>query len=195
MVELMRYTDAGTGPPAVLLHEGAGAAGVWDDTRAALGAVTGRTVSPTTVAATARPHVTRPSARTISYQAADDLCDLIADLGDEPVDLVGHSDGGSIALLAAARNLAPLRTVTVVDTHVFADPQTVAAVRAMGRPADWDDRTRAHYEALHGVDWQDVVQAWLMMWTAPGGVLEWDIRPALPDITVPVLVIHDRRDQ
>jgi pimeloyl-ACP methyl ester carboxylesterase len=65
----------------------------------------------------------------------------------------------------------------------------------MGSPADWDDRTRRHYESLHGADWQDVVQAWLTMWTTPDGVLDWDIRPVLSDIQVPVLVIHDRLDR
>ncbi|MBV9096966.1 MAG: alpha/beta fold hydrolase [Frankiaceae bacterium] len=178
----------------VLLHEGAGAAAVWDETRAALAAASGRTV----VAYDRRGYGS--SARDASFgpdhfdQAADDLVALIAGLGDDPVDVVGHSDGGSIALLAAARRTPLIRTVTVVDTHVFADPQTVAGVRAMGHPADWPERTRAHYERLHGADWQDVVEAWLTMWTAPGGVLDWDIRPALAEIVVPVLVVHDRGD-
>ncbi|MDQ1699635.1 MAG: hypothetical protein QOG34_1498, partial [Frankiaceae bacterium] len=169
--------------------------GVWDETRAALASATGREV----VAYDRRGFGS--STRNTSYgpdhfdQAADDLAELIAGLGGVPVDVVGHSDGGSVALLAAARRLAPIRTVTVVDTHVFADPQTVAGLRAMGRPAEWDDRTRGHYESLHGADWQVVVQSWLTMWTAHGGVLEWDIRPVLAEIAVPVLVIHDRGDQ
>lgn len=127
-------------------------------------------------------------------QAAEDLAEVIAALGGGAVDLLGHSDGGSVALVAAARRLAPIRTVTVVATHVFADPETVAGVRAMGGPAGWDARTQEHYALLHGDDWQAVVQAWLTMWTSPGGVLEWDIRPLLAALTMPVLVVHDRRD-
>jgi pimeloyl-ACP methyl ester carboxylesterase len=195
MAELTRYTDPGDGPPVVLLHEGAGAARVWDETRAALASATGRTI----VAYDRRGYGSSTRDATFGPdhfdQAADDLAELIRELGDEAVDLVGHSDGGSVALLAAARRSVPIRTVTVVDTHVFADPQTVAGLRAMGQPADWDDRTRMHYEMLHGADWHDVVQTWLTMWTTPGGVLEWDIRSCLADITVPVLVIHDRGDQ
>lgn len=195
MVELMRYTDPGADPPVVLLHEGAAAAPVWDDTRAALAAASGRTI----VAYDRRGYGSSP--RDASFgpdhfdQAADDLGELLTQLGGAPVDLIGHSDGGSVALLAAARGVAPIRTVTVVDTHVFADPQTVAGVRAMGRPSGWDDRTRRHYESLHGADWQAVVEAWLRMWTEPGGLLEWDIRPVLSTITAPVLVIHDRGDR
>jgi pimeloyl-ACP methyl ester carboxylesterase len=194
-VELTRYSNAGEGPPVVLLHEGAGAGRVWDETRAALASATGREI----VAYDRRGFGSSTRDATFGPdhfdQAGHDLAELIERLGGVPVDVVGHSDGGSVALLAAAQRLAPIRTVTVVDTHVYADPQTVARLRAMGRPADWDDRTRRHYESLHGPDWQAVVQAWLTMWTAPGGVLEWDIRPILAEIAVPVLVIHDRGDR
>ncbi len=194
MTVLKLCSDAGDDPPAVLLHEGAGAARLWDDVRTALAAATGRTI----VAYDRRGFGSSP--RDASFgpdhfdQAADDLAELIAELGG-PVDLVGQSDGGSIALLAAARRVTPIRSVTVVDTHVRADPQTVAGVRAMGQPSDWDDRTREHYASLHGPDWPDVVHAWLTMWTEPGGVLDWDLRPVLANVAVPVLVIHDRRDR
>ncbi|MGN6473657.1 MAG: alpha/beta fold hydrolase [Mycobacteriales bacterium] len=195
MACLARYVDAGADPPVVLLHEGAGAAALWDSTRVALSAATGRQL----VAYDRRGFGTSP--RDASFgrdhfdQAAEDLAGLVEQLGGMPVDLVGHSDGGSIALLAAVRSPELIRSITVVDTHVFADPQTVAGVRAMGRPTDWDAPTQRHYESLHGADWADVVQRWLTMWTSADGVLDWDMRAHLADSVAPVLVVHDRGDK
>jgi pimeloyl-ACP methyl ester carboxylesterase len=126
-------------------------------------------------------------------QAVEDLGDLLRETCDGPVDLVGHSDGGSVALLAAVRHPEAIRSVCAVSTHVYADPYTASALRALGPVQSWDERTRVLYETQHGDDWMDVVAGWIGMWLA-GGLSRWDLRPELPEIEVPVLVAHDRAD-
>jgi pimeloyl-ACP methyl ester carboxylesterase len=106
---------------------------------------------------------------------------------------VGHSDGGSVALLAAIRHPAAIRSVCAVSTHVYADAQTIAALRSLGPVHEWDGRTRDHYARQHGDDWPEVVASWVEMWTT-GSLAAWDIRDELSAIRCPVLVVHDRAD-
>jgi pimeloyl-ACP methyl ester carboxylesterase len=187
------FHEAGPGaPPAVLfLHEGAGSSAVWDRPR--------QNVAADRLAVVYDRRGYGRSPRDVALdeqhfdQATDDLARLVRELGTPSVDLVGHSDGGSVALLLAARYPGLVRSVVVVATHVFADAGTTSAVRALGAPATWDERTRSRYAALHGSDWEEVVGSWLHLWTQ-GGLSTWDIRDELSRVTAPVLVIHDRAD-
>jgi pimeloyl-ACP methyl ester carboxylesterase len=192
--DLFCSVEAGAPPPVVLLHEGAGASPMWQRTRAAVVSATGRA----TTAFDRRGFGASPRDASFGLdhfdQAAADLVVLLDEMGSDPADLVGHSDGGTVALLAAARRPDLVRSVVAVATHVYADASTVAAVRGLGRADIWDERTRDRYRTLHGPDWIAVVTRWLVMWTEPGGVVDWDMRGELSSVSAPVLVVHDKAD-
>jgi len=191
MTALRHEVAAGEDPAIVFLHEGAGSGQLWAGLRDVLRG--GRR------ALLYDRRGFGGSPRNASFgadhfeQAVDDLVQLLHEVGSGPVDLVGHSDGGSVALLAAIRHPSTVRSVCAVATHVYADPHTVAALRSLGSVHEWDDRTRAHYERQHGDDWAQVVTSWLAMWTS-GALETWDLRDELSAIQCPVLVVHDRDD-
>lgn len=188
----LAWTDVpGDEPPVVLLHEGAGSRAVW--ARAQQSLRNGRQA----ISYDRRGYGDSP--RNVSLgadhfdQAVTDLVALLRELETAPADLVGHSDGGSVALLTAARHPQLVRSVTAVATHVYADDVTRSAVRQLGSVDAWDEQVRDFYARQHGEDWAEVVDGWSAMWT-DGGLAGWDMRDELPRIRCPVLVVHDRAD-
>ena len=87
-----------------------------------------------------------------------------------PVHLIGHSDGGTVALLLAARAPAMVRSVAVVAVHVRGDELTVATLRRMGPPDQWPEPLRRSLRRAHGDDWAAVAGRWHTLWTSP----EWE---------------------
>lgn len=107
--------------------------------------------------------------------------------------LVGHSDGGSIALLAAA--LAPTRVAAVVTegAHVFVEERTLDGIRAareLLRSTDLRERLVRH----HGDKTDAVTSAWIDTWLSPA-FRNWNIEHHLPAVRCPTLVLQGAADE
>jgi pimeloyl-ACP methyl ester carboxylesterase len=68
-------------------------------------------------------------------EMAEDIAALIGDLGVAPVDVVGHSDGGNVALLLAAKHPALVRRVAISGANLRAAPPPAELKRRAGMPA------------------------------------------------------------
>ena len=66
-------------------------------------------------------------------QHADDLAGFLQELGAGPVDLVGHSRGGTVAYLAAQRNPDYVRTLTLAEPGIVTDDGQNNASAALDR--------------------------------------------------------------
>ena len=107
--------------------------------------------------------------------------------------LFGHSDGGSIALVAAARRPEVVRAVVTEGAHVFVEERTLAGIRearATLRTTDLRERLRRH----HGERTDGVTSAWIDVWLSPG-FRDWSIESYLPRIRCPVLVLQGTDDE
>ena len=104
--------------------------------------------------------------------------------------LVGHSDGGSIALLHAARH-AP-RAVAIMAPHVFVEEVTIAGIR-VAREAWERGKLRDPLARLHD-DPDGAFFGWNDGWLDPAFRL-WNIEAELPKIRCPVLAIQGHDDQ
>ncbi len=125
---------------------------------------------------------------------AADLHALLAGLGmGRPVHLVGHSDGGTVALLFAAQHPEMTLSVAVVAVHIRGDDVTVGTLREMGPPAGWAAPLRRSLARAHGEDWNAVAEGWHRLWTSPD-FRDWSILDHLGGVGCPLLVVHDRRD-
>jgi pimeloyl-ACP methyl ester carboxylesterase len=107
-VELGRRTTSGSGVPVVLLHGLGDTASTW----AAFAALVDRP----TVAFDLRGHGTSP--RPGEYTVDSMVADVLAALGDEPVDLVGHSMGGHVASQVALRVPDRVRRLVLEEAPV-----------------------------------------------------------------------------
>ena len=134
--------------------------------------------------------------RTIHYLHEASLQELPAVLeeviaGREHI-LIGHSDGGTIALLYAAERPTALRGVITEAAHVFVETGTgdgLEAAVAAYRAGKLAGLARYHGEKTDAVFW-----SWAATWSAPW-FRSWSIEYALPAIEAPVLVLQGKGDQ
>ena len=117
---------------------------------------------------------------------------LLAALAIEDCVLVGHSDGGTIALNYAATDPEPLRAVVTLAAHAINEPVCVAAIhRAREAYATGDLRQRlAKY---HGDNVDRAFHLWSDAWVAPG-FEPMDANGRLPGVEVPVQAIQGEDD-
>ena len=92
-------------------------------------------------------------------------------IGDEPIDLVGHSYGGSIALEFAARAPEKVRSLTLIE------PIYLAVAGADNRPIldDYLAQMQPHFEALAAGRNEEAAQIFIDVW---GGDTRWEDLPA-----------------
>ncbi len=107
--------------------------------------------------------------------------------------LFGHSDGGTIALLAAAKHPERIAAVITEGAHVFVEDVTLQGIREAERlyaTTDLRERLIRH----HGDRTDALFEAWTKTWQAPF-FRPWDITPDLASVRCPVLVLQGVNDE
>ena len=194
-----------SGPTLVFLHEGLGSVALWRDWPARLCTqlgLAGLVYSRQGYGQSdATPDVRGPS-RTQNGQrhgrllpdymhreALEVLPALLQALGIKRPLLLGHSDGGTIALLHASQH--PVAGCVVMAPHVMVEDISVQAITA-ARQAYEHGPLRQRLAPLHAdVDcafWQ-----WNEVWLS-NAFRTFDIRPELHTITAPLLAIQGEDD-
>ncbi|MDH3234574.1 MAG: alpha/beta hydrolase [Alphaproteobacteria bacterium] len=201
-------------PTLVFLHQGLGSVELWRGFPAKLAEATG---CPAFVYSR-EGHAGSDTCswpRPIDFmqiEGRDRLPQVLAAAGIDDLILVGHSDGGTIALVYAAEVKTGLRGVIAEAPHVFAEPVTLDQVR----------RTRAAYETgatdgtdgtenetsnetggtpglrdalkrYHGANVDSAFYGWAASWLQPG-FETFSIEDMIPNIEVPVLAILGSQD-
>lgn len=103
--------------------------------------------------------------------------------------LVGHSDGGTIALLHASR--FPVRACIVMAPHVMVEDVSITAItEAKDAFLQGDLRTKLarHHRDVDGAFWQ-----WNDAWLDPA-FRDYDIRDEIKSISAPLLAIQGDDD-
>ena len=191
--ERIGATRAGR-PELLFLHEGLGSVSMWRDFPGRVARATG---CGAVVASRHGYGRSDPLAapRTVTYMHDEALTALPEFLGalsiDRPI-LVGHSDGGSIALILAGAGFIPLTAVVTLAAHVLVEDLTVASIAAAKTAFETTDlRTKL---ARHHADVDSAFLGWNRIWLAPE-FRAWNIEQYLPAIRCPVLAIQGEDDE
>jgi len=177
--------------PLVLLHEGLGSARLWREFPQTLQAATRRRViafSRFGHGRSQRP----PRPRTPAFfheEALEVLPEVLAQLDAPAPLLVGHSDGGSIALIHAGHH--PVAGIALLAPHVIVEDITVAAIRK-ARTA-FDTGTLRERMARHHDDPDAAFSGWCDVWLDPA-FRDWSLEADAERVDCPVLLIQGADD-
>ena len=117
---------------------------------------------------------------------------LLGALGVEDCVLVGHSDGGTIALNYAASDPEALRAVVTLAAHAINEPICVEAItkaRAAFATGNMRQRLAKYHDDVDGA-----FRLWSDAWVAPG-FEPMDANGRLPGVQVPVQAIQGEDDE
>src|SRR4029453_989668 len=134
-----------------------------------------------------------PGLRYMEIEADEVLPRLLHKLGIEDCVLVGHSDGGTIALNYAARDPEPLRAVVTLAAHAVNEPVCVASI-VKAREAFAAGEVRQRLEKYHGDNVDRAFCLWSDAWVTPG-FEPMDANGRLPGVQVPVQAIQGEDDE
>ena len=179
----------------VFLHEGLGCIEMWRDFPQKLcdilqcdGVVYDRTGY-----GKSSPWPADPGLAYMEIEADVVLPRLLAALAIDDCVLVGHSDGGTIALNYAAHSPAPLRAVVTLAAHASAEPVGIDAI-ARTRETYATTELRQKLARYHGGNVDRAFRLWSDAWLAPG-FEPMDANARLPKVEVPVQAIQGEDDE
>ena len=111
---------------------------------------------------------------------------------DKPI-FIGHSDGGSIAIIYAGTYPQKVTGIITEAAHVFVEDVTVDGIkRAVEVYESTDLRTRL--ARFHGSNTELMFRGWADIWLSPE-FRDWNIENYLPNVTCPLLAVQGRDDE
>ncbi len=190
-LEVQRIAGNTTQGTIVFLHEGLGSVALWRDFPSQVCAATG---CAGLVYSRQGYGQSGPSARPLPptymhHQAWDVLPALLLQLGIEQPILLGHSDGGTIALLYASRFAA--RSCIVMAPHLFVEDislRSITAARVAFKTGDLRSKLAKFHNDVDGAFWQ-----WNDVWLSDS-FRSFNIQAECALITCPLLAIQGLDD-
>lgn len=176
----------------VFLHEGLGSVSLWKDFPALVAAATGCGVTLYSRYGSGNSDLLT-EARAVRYMHDEALLvlpDLLRQLRIENPILIGHSDGGSIALIYAGAH-DQVRGLVLLAPHVFVEDLSVASIaeaKVRFETTNFPEKLGRHHRDAARTFW-----GWNDIWLHPE-FRRWNIEEYLPRITCPILVIQGEDD-
>lgn len=106
--------------------------------------------------------------------------------------LFGHSDGGTIALIAASKYPDKISGVITEGAHVFVEEITLDGIRKAAESYNTNDM-KEKLTKYHGDKTDTVFRAWTETWFSCD-FRDWSIENLLPGIKCPCLIIQGEND-
>lgn len=182
-------------PTLVLLHEGLGCAGLWNDFPDRLAAATGTGVFVYSRAGYGKSSpVNLPRPLTYMHDEARAVLPALLDaINFRRGLLIGHSDGASIATIyTGSHQDHRVGGLVLIAPHFFTEDPGIASIVEAKRAYDTGD-LRGRLSRWHA-DVDNAFRGWNDAWLDPD-FRRWDITEFLAYIRVPVLIVQGEDDQ
>jgi pimeloyl-ACP methyl ester carboxylesterase len=126
-----------------------------------------------------------------------DLADLEAVLdkfGYKQVILIGHSDGGNIAMRYAISHPEQVLCLVIVAAHIYIEPKMSTGIHSVMHKFEQDHRFQSQMHRVHGDNAERLFWGWFNGWMNPD-IINWDMRPEINQISCPTLVVQGLEDE
>jgi pimeloyl-ACP methyl ester carboxylesterase len=175
----------------VFLHEGLGSVGLWRGFPRAVADATGRrTVAYSRLGHGWSDRPPAPRGTRFMHEEAEQVLPRLLERFEAPEPLlVGHSDGGSIALIHAATH--PVSALVCLAPHVFVEEMCLERIRAARQ--EFEQGRLRERMARHHRDPEAAFRGWNDVWLHPD-FPRWSIEDRLHSISAPVMVIQGTED-
>jgi len=182
-------------PTIVFLHDSLGCTQLWRDfpARLALQTQCNVLVYDRLGYGKSFPMLTCERENNYMEQEADLLNDLLKELNINDIILFGHSDGGTIALIFAAKYPEKVTATLCEAGHIFVEEITVNGVKdafEAYKTTNLPERLAKY----HGDKVEMMVKAWTEIWLSDR-FRSWNIEYLLKDINSPLLFIQGENDE
>ena len=184
-----------TNPVLVFLHEGLGCIEIWRTFPETLSRLVGlpALLYDRYGSGGSEPLQEGYSGNPFCREADIVLPEVLAGCGIERPLLIGHSDGGSIALQYASSY--PDRPVGVIveAAHVFAEELTLSSIHKAVTAFE-EENLKEKLARYHGERTESMFHNWADIWLLPEN-RSWNMEAVLPRITCPLQIIQGENDE
>ncbi|MFC6095515.1 alpha/beta fold hydrolase [Flavobacterium qiangtangense] len=182
-------------PTLVFLHDSLGCVQLWRDFPEKLSVAASCNVLIYDRLGYGKSDAMPSSKRNADYleKEAAVLNDLLSNLNITGAILFGHSDGGSIALLAAAKYAGRVAGLICEAAHIFVEDVTLKGIYGAAEAYNTTDLPE-RLKKYHGDKVDAVFKSWVETWCG-NDFRNWNIESFLPQITAPLLFIQGDADE
>ncbi len=194
-LKIKQITVAKDRPLIVFLHDSLGCIELWRDFPAKLGEATNCNVLIYDRQGYGKSEPFDGTPRQLDYmeKEADVLNLLLTELGIDDAIMFGHSDGGSISLIAAAKYPQHIKGIITEGAHIFVEDISLNGIHEAINEYNTTN-LKQRLEKYHGDKTEAVFWAWAGTWLKEE-FHSWSIENFLPEVTCPVLVIQGENDE
>lgn len=196
----LRAVVIGPGPKAaptlVFLHEGLGSIALWREFPAAVVRATGcnALIYERQGHGGSDPPDGPRGTDYLDIEACVVLPQVLDYFGIAKATLVGHSDGGTIALLFAATFPERTEGVVAIAAHAYVEEAALVGIRKTLATFESDRGFRERLERYHGENAAALVRAWAGIWLSEA-FRPWTIEAQLARVRAPALIIQGAADE
>lgn len=183
-------------PVLVFLHEGLGSIGQWKDFPALLSEKLKLPALVYDRYGYGKSSRLRSKRKTdyLHAEALDFLPKIVHHFKLKDMILIGHSDGGSIALIYAAKHPSFVKALVTEAAHVFVEEISLINIEKAKHNYETNARFKSALEKYHGDKTDSVLYNFANTITSEA-FRNWNIENFLPKIKCPVLAIQGENDQ
>lgn len=194
-ISLSAVDDSVQGASLVFLHEGLGSIAQWRNFPERLCMMTGLpgVVYERMGYGKSDPLVKKRKPYYLHEEALEVLPQFLDELDIIRPILIGHSDGGSIALIFASAFPEWVKAVVTEAAHVFVEEVTLEGIRRAVAVYE-ETNLRQQLQKYHGEKTDTLFRAWSETWLSDE-FRSWNIEEYLPGIKCPLLVIQGKDDE
>jgi pimeloyl-ACP methyl ester carboxylesterase len=193
-LETLLFSPAANAPVVVMLHEGLGSIAMWKDFPEQLARATGFGVLVYSRYGHGKSDrlAEKRSVHFMHHEAKVVLPEVLRQFEIERPFLLGHSDGGSIALIYAGTWPGRVRGLVLEAPHVFVEDlgiRSITAIREGYKSSDLRQRLARYHDHA-----DETFRAWNGIWLDPQ-FRNWNIEEYLARISCPTFVIQGENDE